>query len=136
MGQPLVTHTSRRLHRLQAVVLATLAALAAWTLSTLVLGIELEAGWPPRGVNVGSVAVVSAGAAAAGWAFLAVLERFIVRARTTWTVVAVVVAVLSLSGPLTAPAITDEGRIVLAAIHVLVGAVVITMLRRTSLEPR
>jgi hypothetical protein len=101
------------------------------------LGIDVQE--PPRGgsgpirdLAAGNVVFASALASLAGWALLAVLERVTTRARTIWTSIAVVVAVLSLGGPLTAAAVTTASRAVLAALHVVVAAVLIPLLARTS----
>ena len=46
--------------------------------------------------------------------------------------IAVLVAVVSLVGPLTTPGFTTPGRLVLGLLHLVVGAVVIPLLRRSS----
>jgi hypothetical protein len=130
------TTGARRVSRLLAVGAAVVAALAVWAVAALALGIDVQE--PPRGAGpvrdlaVGNVVLASAVASLAGWALLAVLERVTTRARTIWTSIAVVVAVLSLGGPLTAAAVTTANRAVLAALHVVVAAVLIPLLARTS----
>ena len=62
------------------------------------------------------------------------LERLVPRhALTAWTVVAVVVLMLSLSGPLTA-ATNAAVAIALVLMHLVVGAVLIMGLRRTTVR--
>jgi hypothetical protein len=79
-----------------------------------------------------AVAVGSGAAALAAWALLALLERLTNRARTLWTVAAVVVLVASLAGPLSGSGITATNRTVLVLLHLTVGAVLILTLRRTA----
>ncbi len=130
----------RRMTRVLAVGAAVLISLAVWALAEFTFGIALEEQSAPGSgspdlVNPVSVIVASAVGSLAGWALLAVLERFTASAMTVWTVVAVAVTVLSLGGPLTSPGITGEGRVVLSLIHLLVGGAVITIFRRTSRRP-
>ncbi len=128
---------ARRVPRLVAVGAAVVATLAVWAVAELALGIDVQepsrgdAG-PIRDLAVGNVVFASAVASLAGWALLAVLERVTTRPRTIWTSIAVVLAVVSLGGPLTAVAITTASRAVLAALHVVVAAVLIPLLARTS----
>jgi hypothetical protein len=63
-----------------------------------------------------------------GWAGLALLERRTTRTRTAWTVTALAVVVVSLSGPLTA-ATTPAAAAVLSLMHLAVAAVLIPALR-------
>lgn len=116
------------------VVGAVGAALAGWLVTVPLLGIDLRVqpgGGAAQTVEAATVLAVSLTAAVAGWALLALLERSTRRARTTWTVLAAVVLLLSLAGPLTG-AVTAAAGFVLAALHLLVGAVLIPGLRRTS----
>lgn len=78
------------------------------------------------------VAVVSALAALAGWGLLAVLERFTAAARRVWTVIATVALLLSLGAPLSGHGVTAGSRFTLVAMHLAVGAAVITLMRRSS----
>jgi hypothetical protein len=81
------------------------------------------------------VAVGSGAAALAAWALLALLERLTARARTIWTIVAVVVLVASLGTPLLGSGVTAANRAVLELLHLAVGAVLIPALRRTAASP-
>jgi Family of unknown function (DUF6069) len=74
-------------------------------------------------------------AALAGWALLALLERFTARARTIWTAIALLVALLSLAGPLSILATTEANVLALALMHVVVAAVLIPILAGTSPAP-
>ena len=117
---------------------AVAAALGGWLVAVPLLGIDLAvqpaAGTTPSGtqtVGVGAVLAASLTAALLGWALLAVLERWTTRARTTWTVVAAVVLVLSLAGPVIG-ARTTPAAVALVALHLVVGSVLILGLPRTS----
>ncbi|SMF57327.1 DUF6069 family protein [Streptomyces sp. Amel2xC10] len=83
----------------------------------------------PFPVVVVSVAVVSL----LGWGLLALLERFAPgRARTTWTVLAVAVLVLSLFAPLFSEGLSAGNRITLVLLHLTVGAFLVPAFRRGS----
>jgi len=117
-----------------AVVAAVVAALVVYLLITQAFGQDLRTpGMSGKGateLNIGAVLLVSALASLAAWGLLAVLERFTARARTIWTVVAVVGLVLSLAGPMSGTGITTGNRLALALMHVVVGAVLIVLMRR------
>ena len=123
----------RRLRRLITVGASAAAALVVWTVAVLV-GVELlvtPGGASTQRVGVGSVLVVSLLAGLAGWGLLAALERVTSRARAIWTTIAVVVLLLSLSGPATG-AVSIAAGAALAAMHVAVAAVLIVGFRRTT----
>ena len=114
------------------------AALGGWLVAGPLLGIDLAvqpAGGGAQGVTrtvgVGAVVAASLTAALLGWALLELLERWTTRARTVWTAVAAVVLLLSLAGPLTG-ALSTSVAVALAAVHLVVGAVLIVGLRRTA----
>ncbi|MEV5893450.1 DUF6069 family protein [Nonomuraea fuscirosea] len=120
-----------RVRRLLTVLGAAVAAVAVWVLAVPVAGTELIVRMGAGTQPVGPVAVVLAGLAAglAGWALLAVLERVTAKAGRIWTITALAVLALSLTGPLgsaTGPAAT----LVLLSMHLVVGAVVILGLTR------
>ena len=119
--------------RIVAVVGATLAALAGWVVAVPISGVDLEVASGPATRTVGAAAVLGAGFTASllGWALLALLERRASRARGTWTAIAVAALLLSLVGPLGADA-TAATKVTLALLHVVVAAVLIPVLRRTS----
>lgn len=138
----MATLTTRpRRARALAVVAAALAALAVWLVTDPLLGIDLAGPTRPGSQELMSitpalVAGTSLVVALAGWALLALLERFTARARTIWTAIAVLFALLSLAGPLSALASTSAANaLALALMHLAVAAVLIPMLAGTSPAP-
>lgn len=135
---PTTAQGGRVRSRLLAVAGAVAAAVAIWVIAVPVFGLELVAPpgpdeTAPQAVPFVAVVMASLVASLAGWALLAVLERFLSRARTVWTVVASIVMVLSLAGPLLGDAgVPVACRITLALMHLSVGAVLITQLRKSS----
>jgi hypothetical protein len=119
--------------RALAVTGAVAAALAVWAVAVPLAGIEptVRMGGESRPVGPGAVATSALLAGLAGWALLAALERFAGRARRTWTIIAVVMLLLSLGGPLGNGAHTAT-TIALAGMHLAVGAVLIPALRRSA----
>jgi Family of unknown function (DUF6069) len=102
-----MANTTTRLRRTRAlaVIAATLGALAVWLITDPLLGINITAPTRPgspqlQPITPAIVAATSMIVALAGWALLALLERFTTRAGTIWTAIAVLVALLSLAGPL------------------------------------
>jgi lysylphosphatidylglycerol synthetase-like protein (DUF2156 family) len=128
--------TRRRLARLAAVVAAFVATLALWALATLVFDVELLSpalpDRPSETIGPELVAGATLSASIAGWALLAFLERFVGRARTIWTTVAVVVLLASLGAPLSGTGVTAANRAVLTLLHLTVAAVLIPVFYRTS----
>ncbi len=123
---------SRRTRAL-AVLGAAGAALGVWTLAELI-GVDLAVQRRPgqlEAIGPAAVLLSSLIASLAGWASLAVLERFTARVRTAWTVLALLVLTLSLGGPLTG-GITPGAKVALAGMHLAVAAVLIPALRRTA----
>ena len=111
-----------------------LAALAIWVVADQLLGANLlvrSGGGSPQSVGAGTVVAASLLAALLGWVLLAVLERRTSRARAVWTGVALVVLLLSLSGPLTGGT-TPSTTATLVLMHLTVAAVLIPTLRRSS----
>ncbi len=127
---------SRRRTRLTAVVAVVPATLAVWIAAAVLFEVDLltpaASGHPSRPVGPAMVTTVALAASGAGWGLLAILERFVARARTVWTGVAVAVLLASLAGPLSGSGITAANRAILALLHVTVAAVVIPALHRTS----
>lgn len=66
-----------------------------------------------------------------GWGALAVLERYIRRARTIWTMIAIAVLMLSFV-PILGVEATSGTKSVLSLMHLAVAAVLIPMLRRSA----
>lgn len=135
---------ARRRARVAAVAAGVAAPLATWTVVEVAFGVDLQApgfDGSGRSFDIGPQQVVfTAGLASlAGWGLLAVLERLASRARRTWVrrawvVVASAALLASLGGPLSGSGITAGNRAVLAGMHLVVGAVLIPTLSRTSSE--
>jgi Family of unknown function (DUF6069) len=112
---------------------ATAAAVAIWIVATLAgaeLTVRFGAGQPIQKVTVVNVVVAALVGSLAGWGLLALLRRFTTNARAIWTVIAIVFALLSLGGPLSAIASTGT-KVALVAMHLTVATVTIVGLRRT-----
>jgi hypothetical protein len=113
---------------------AVLATVAVWVVAVPLLGVHLLIRFgsgAAETVGVDYVVGATLIASLAAWALLTVLERRTARARAIWTVVAVVVLLVSLSLPLSV-ATTSASKIVLALMHVAAAAVLIPVLRRGS----
>jgi len=117
-------------------VLGVLAALAVWGLSGLVFGIDVRqpAFGPgvPQDLTAGPIVVASVVAGLAAWLALAVLERLTRHAWAAWVTLATLVLVVSLGAPLSGRGIDKQSRLVLALLHLTVGALLIVLLARTS----
>ncbi|MBC6459006.1 DUF6069 family protein [Actinomadura sp. HBU206391] len=70
-----------------------------------------------------------------GWGALALLERYTRHAKAIWTVLATVVLALSFV-PLAIEHATTDTKIVLSVIHLVVAAVLVPVLRRSSAQTR
>ncbi|TDC33296.1 DUF6069 family protein [Kribbella albertanoniae] len=121
--------------RLLVVGLTTIAAASWWAILVPVAGLTLDArqNGVLQHVGVPAIVISTALLAFAGWALLAVLERYAIGARKAWTIVAVIACLLSLGSPLTG-GIGVGAKLGLASFHLLVGAIVILGLRRTALS--
>ena len=130
-AQPVIWH-----RRVVAVTAATAAALAAWVLTGPVAGIDVtvQSGETIQPVGPGAVTIASLVAGLAAWALLALLERLVRRPRRIWTAVAITVLVLSLAGPLGSGA-DSASAATLAAMHFVVAAVLIPVLRSSIRQP-
>lgn len=122
----------RRLRvRALGVVGAVAAAVAVWVVAVPILGVDLQV--TPgtdeaQRVGLGSVVVASLVAALAGWGLLELLDRLTTRGRTVWTAIAVVALAASMFPPLAGT--TTATTVSLAAMHLAVGAALISALRR------
>ncbi|MFF0431978.1 DUF6069 family protein [Streptomyces sp. NPDC004327] len=68
-----------------------------------------------------------------GWGLLALLEKFAAgRARTVWTVVALVILVLSLFAPVFGAGLTTGNKITLVLFHLVVGAILVPAFRKSA----
>ena len=123
----------RRRDRTLAVLAATVATLALWVAAVPVAGVDLVArnGGTEQTVTPVAVGVSTVLAGLAGWALLAVLERFTARARAVWTGVAGLALLLSLLGPLSG-GVGTTATLTLVAMHLLAAAVLVPLLRRTA----
>jgi Family of unknown function (DUF6069) len=119
-----------------AVALGVLAALAVWGISELVFGVDVRqpafGTGMPQDLTAGPVVVASVVAGHAAWLALALLERLTRHARAVWVALATLVLVVSLGAPLSGRGIDGGSRLVLALLHLTVGALLIVLLARTS----
>ncbi|MFC4147283.1 DUF6069 family protein [Micromonospora mangrovi] len=117
--------------RLLAVVVATVATVAVWLIAhALDVTLAVKTGDTRQDVPVGAVIAATVVAGLIGWALLALLERVTAAGRTIWTVVAVLVLLVSLLGPL--GGVSTGARITLALMHLVAAAVIIPAFRRSS----
>lgn len=134
MTETRVSHTGSAtgLRRTGVVVATVVAAEAVFFALDPLAGVDLavRTGDTVAAVGPGAVAVASAIAALAGWGLLALLERFTARARLIWTVVASVVLVGSLLGPL--GGVDTAARLGLVALHLVCAGVLIVGLPRAG----
>ena len=117
-----------------AVLGATAAAVAIWAIATAAgaeLTVSFGPGQPIQKVTVVNVVVAALVGSLAGWGVLALLRRFTAKPQAVWTVIAIVVALVSLAGPLSATASLGT-KVSLVAMHLAVATVVIAVLRRTT----
>jgi hypothetical protein len=114
---------------LGVVALTAVVAVAAWVLLTQLGGVRLEApmGGQVRDVGLAAVVVSALVAAGAGTGLLRVLEARTAAGLGIWTVVAVLVCLLSLVGPGSAP--TTAAVAGLASLHLVVALVLVVGLR-------
>ena len=120
--------------RVAAVLVATAAAVAIWAVATAAgaeLTVSFGPGQPIQKVTVVNVVVAALVGSLAGWGLLGLLGRFTAKARVVWTVTAIVAALLSLGGPLSATASAGT-KVSLVAMHLAVATVLIAVLRRTQ----
>jgi Family of unknown function (DUF6069) len=117
-----------------AVLGATAAAVAIWVVATAAgadLTVSFGPGQPIQKITVVNVVVAALVGSLAGWGLLALLRRFTAKARSVWTVTAIVAALLSLAGPLSAIA-SPGTKVSLVAMHLAVATVLIVVLRRAT----
>lgn len=129
----LQTMRPTRTRRAVTVLVAVASALAVWAVAVSLLGVDLSIAsghdQPPMLIGFGAVAATSLAASLAGWASLAVLERFNDRARTIWTTTAIVVLLVSLA-PVAAVDTSGAATATLALLHLIVATVLILGLTR------
>ena len=125
-------HTARPV----TVALGVLTALAVWTISELVFGVDVRqpafgTGVPPE-LTAGPIVVASVVAGLAAWLALVLLERITRHARAAWVALATITLAASLGAPLSGRGIDGGSRLVLTLLHLTVGAVLIILLPTTS----
>jgi hypothetical protein len=117
-----------------AVLGATASAIAIWAVATTAgaeLTVSYGPGTPIQKITVVNVVVAALVGSLAGLGLLGLLRRFTARARAVWTVTAIVAALVSLAGPLSATASAGT-KVSLVAMHLAVATVMIVALRRTA----
>lgn len=112
----------RRVRRACTLGAAAVFALAVWTISVLLVRIDLIAGAGASAVQIGpaAVAIVPLIAGGAAWALLALLEKAGPTGRRIWQIVGWLFLAASLLGPLTMAASADV-LITLLVMHLVVG---------------
>jgi hypothetical protein len=118
--------TCIRIQRALAVLGTVAATATCWTLNVPLGGAELtvRTNGTTSVVGLGAVLVTALLAGLAGWALLALLERFVRRPARVWTVIALTVLVLSLAGPL-GSGVGATTKIALVGLHLTVGLVLV-----------
>jgi uncharacterized BrkB/YihY/UPF0761 family membrane protein len=121
---------ARRHRRMLTMAVAVVVPIIVWALASAA-GAEfvvvnpligtLEIDWPLLIVSTLPIALAS-------WGVLALLERLTPRARTIWTIIAVVALALSVV-PIAFVDTSDSTRVALGIIHVATGLFLIRMLR-------
>lgn len=119
------------------VVLATMAAAAVvWVIVEAGFGYDLRAPamGGSTGMDIGPAAVLTSSGVAglAAWGSLAGLERWSPRPRLIWTVLATVVFLISLGGPLSGEGVDTANRAALVALHTVVAVGLIPGLAATT----
>jgi hypothetical protein len=120
------TTTTRRAGRAITVAAAAAGALLLWAVDDPWGGIDLAVrqGGAVQHIGPAAVAVTALLAGLAAWALLALLERITRRPVRVYRIIASIVLVLSLAGPLTAGVDTGS-RLALLGMHLTVGAALI-----------
>ncbi|MGF1648281.1 MAG: DUF6069 family protein [Kineosporiaceae bacterium] len=119
--------------RLLAWLGGAVAALVVWVVAAPIAGADLRATVAGSEQEIVAVAAVVSALVQGGigWAVLALLERFLGRARTIWLVLAALVLVFSGVNAATAAGNTETA-VWLNVMHVAVAAVLVPVLARTS----
>ncbi|MER6614048.1 DUF6069 family protein [Streptomyces xantholiticus] len=132
-----LTETNARVLRLAAIGIALVANLAYMLVLTDVAGYDLRApavfGRPAQSVPISMVIAASVVPPLLGWALLELLERFVPRQATViWEALTALVFVASL--PYNGAGVTMSDQLLLALMHLIVGAAVIPVFVITSLR--
>jgi hypothetical protein len=124
---------SRAGSRALAVAATVAAAAVVWVVGEPLLGNDLvveQPGQAPLDLGLAAFVIITLGASLAGWAVLAVLERVTRYGRRIWTGLAIAVVAVSYL-PFLQAEMSAGSAAVLALVHLVVGAVLITLLLRT-----
>ncbi|MDQ0942811.1 DUF6069 family protein [Streptomyces sp. V1I1] len=132
-----LTETPARVLRPAAIGIALLANLAYVLVLTEVAGYDLRTpamfGRPAQSILISAVIAASVVPALLGWGLLELLERFVPRRATViWEALTALVLVASL--PYNGAGITTSDQLLLALMHLIVGAAVIPAFVNTSLR--
>jgi Family of unknown function (DUF6069) len=119
------TTTARRTGRAITVAAAAAGALLLWTVDGPWAGLDLAVRRGDTTQHIGpvAVAVTALVAGLAAWGLLTLLERTVRRPVRAYRIIASIVLLLSLAGPL--GGVGTSSRLVLLALHVTVGAALI-----------
>lgn len=124
----------RRRNRAVIVLAAVVAAAVAWIVAGPIAGADFtvqQRDRDPMDIGIALVVLTALVTGLAAWGSLALLERLTARAATIWTAIAAIALGVSLLAPLTAAA-TAGTHVSLVLLHLIVGAVLIAGLRRTT----
>jgi hypothetical protein len=115
---------------------AAVCAMVTWVFTVQLADLDLivEAGGEVQRVTGWAVALTAGVAALIGYLALRVLERLTPRALGIWTVLAVVMTLVSFLGPLSATSAAATGTLI--ALHAVVAAVVIASARSSRRRRR
>ncbi|MFJ8578369.1 DUF6069 family protein [Micromonospora sp. NPDC093277] len=118
--------TARRTGRAITIAGAAAGALLLWVVNDPWASIDLAVRQGDTTQHIGPTAVVVAAliAGLAAWGLLALLERTVRRPARIFRIIALIVLVLSLVGPL-GSGVGTSGRLVLLGMHLTVGAALI-----------
>ena len=132
-GQFGAARWSARQMRALAIGAAIVANVAILIVGWLAMGDfpTVTQGGDDQTVGFAQVVVTTALAGLVAWGSLALLERMTSRATAIWTAIAVVVFVLSLTGPL-GSGVDASSKAVLASMHVAAAATLIPLMRRSA----
>ncbi len=120
--------------RAMAVAGAAIAAVVIWAIAVPLLGVHLQVRFgasAPQSVGIDYVIGASVIGSLAAWGLLAWLERSTARARSIWTVVAIVAVLVSVSLPLSA-GVSTSTKVTLILMHLAIATILVPVMRRTS----
>ena len=132
MTTQLEQQSSHSLAPLVTIAEGTAVALVVWAVGWLAgVPYTVRQNGHDQTIGATSVTVATVLAGLAGWAVLAILNRFVAQPRRVWTFVAAGVLVLSLLGPL-GSAVGTSTTVTLVLLHLCVGGLLIGELGRQS----